>query len=123
MPALFFPTPDALRLALASGLVPGGAAPSPGRAGLDTQGHLWLEPEETPSRESVAALVRLGVVALGSPGVPTFPVRSWAELLPLRRAHSDSTGPTLFDVPDRRLASFVAWLGRGGPVGVRLLPE
>ncbi len=124
MPALFFPTADVLRLALASGLVPGGAAPLPGRAGFDAQGHIWLEPDDPPARESLAALARLGVVALGSPGAPTLPVRSWAELLPLRRAVQEPGGPVLFDVPDRRLAEFVARVRRAGAaVGVRLLPE
>lgn len=124
MPALFFPTTDALRLALASGLVPGGGAPAPGRAGFDASGRLWLEPDELPSREALAALARLGVVALGSPGVPTQPVRAWAELLPLRRVPPEAAGRVLFDVPDRRLAEFVARLRRtGGAVGVRLLPE
>lgn len=124
MPALFVPTLDALRLALASGLVPGAAAPSPGRAGRDPHGHLWLEPDEPPARDAVAALARLGVIALGSPGVPTEPVRCWAELLPLRRADAPAPGPLLFDVPDRDLAPLVARLRRSGAeVGVRLLPE
>jgi hypothetical protein len=123
MPALFFPTTDVLRLALTSGLVPGGAGPGPGRAAFDPAGHLWLEPDELPSREAVTALARLGVVALGSPGVVTAPVRSWAELLPLRPGSPERDGPVLFDVPDHRLAAFVARLRRAGPVGVRLLPE
>ncbi|MBM3982891.1 MAG: hypothetical protein FJ304_21995, partial [Planctomycetes bacterium] len=123
MPALFVPTFDALRLALASGLVPGAAARAPGRAGRDTNGHLWLEPDEMPARDALAALARLGVVALGSPGVPTEPVRCWADLLPLRRA-APAPGPLLFNVPDRHLAALVARLRRdGAPVGVRLLPD
>jgi hypothetical protein len=123
MPALFFPTTDVLRLALASGLVPGGGALNPGAAGFDANGHLWLELGEPPAREAVAALVRLGVVALGSPGVPTQPVRSWAELLPLRPEPAPA-GRALFVVPARRLAPLVARVRRaGGAIGVRLLPE
>jgi hypothetical protein len=124
MPVLFIPTLDALRLALASGLVPGAAAPTPGRAARDANGHLWLEPDEHPTRDALTALGRLGVVTLGSPGVPTHPVRSWAELLPLRRATVDDERLLLFEVPDREVVPLVSQLRRlGSAVGVHLLPE
>ena len=124
MPALFFPNLDTLRLALVSGLVPPAVARGPARAGFDAHGRLWLEPADALSREALTALSRIGVLALGSPGVPTRAVRCWAELLPLRRTEVTSDGPVLFDVPDRLLASLVARLRRrGAPVGVRLLPE
>jgi hypothetical protein len=125
MPVLFVPTLDALRLALASGLVPGAVALAPGRATIDAHGHHWLEPDDQPTREDLTALNRLGVVALGSPGALMRPVRSWAELLPLRRGGENQNGRVLFDVPDRELAQFVARLRRGGAtlIGVRLLPD
>jgi hypothetical protein len=124
MPALFVPTLDALRLALASGLVPGAAALAPGRAARDAGGHLWLEPDEHPTRDALTALGRLGVVALGNPGVPTHPVRSWAELLPLRRAPESDDWLVLFEVPDREVVALAARLTRAGTaLGVRLLPD
>jgi hypothetical protein len=125
MPALFFPNLDALRLAVASGLVPPEVARSPARCGSDSHGHVWLEADDLP-RELLTALTRLGVQVLGSPGAVTRPVRCWAEVLPLRRATApEAGGLVLFQVPDRRLASFVGRLRRirKAPVGVALLPE
>src|SRR5437762_2781077 len=58
MPALFFPNLDALRLVLASGVVPPAVARAPGRAGFDAHGRLWLEPAELPPREALAAAGR-----------------------------------------------------------------
>ena len=97
MPALFFPNLDTLRLALVSGLVPPAVARGPARAGFDAHGRLWLEPDDALSREALTALGRIGVLALGGPGVPTHAVRCWAELLPLRRTGSKPDGPVLFD--------------------------
>jgi hypothetical protein len=124
MPALFFPTPDALRLALASGLAPAAPAQARARAGIDAGG-VWLELDELPPRESLAALGRLGVRALAAPAVATRPVRCWAEVLPLRRAEAPPPGPALFDLPAARLARFVARLRRVPlpALGVRLLPD
>lgn len=123
MPALFFPNLDALRLALASGLIPVAVTSAPVRAGIDAP-HLWLELDTLLPRETLTALGRLGVGALGAPGVPTHPTRCWAELLPLRRV-APAPGPVLFDVPDKQLAAFVARLRRlhAGPTAVRLLPD
>src|SRR5207253_1747876 len=44
MSALLFPTADALRLALASGVVPAGVARGPVAAGRGDGGGLWLTP-------------------------------------------------------------------------------
>jgi hypothetical protein len=125
MPALLFPSTDALRLAIASGLAPAALAQAPARAGVDPGGGAWLELDELPPRESLAALARLGVRALSAPAVPTRPVRCWAEVLPLRRSAAAHAGPALFDLPDRRLARFVARLRRapGLALGLRLLEE
>src|SRR5437899_7616785 len=108
MPALFFPNLDALRLVLASGIVPPAVARAPGRAGFDDHGRLWLEPAELPPRESLAAMARLGVRAHGDGGVPTEAVGCWAELLPLRPAPAVSAATVLFELPDAHLARFVA---------------
>jgi hypothetical protein len=125
MPALFFPNLDALRLAIASGLVPPAISQAPARAASDTSGHVWLEIDELPSRESLAALGRFGVRAHGSLTGTTQPIRCWAEVLPLRRIESRPTALTLFEVPDRKLAAFVGRLQRlqKPPFGIRLLPE
>jgi cellulose synthase operon protein C len=124
MPALFFPNLNALRLALASGLVPPEIGRAPAAAGFDIHGRLWLELPAWPPRESLAAMARLGVQALGGTGVPTSPVSCWAELLPLHIATESPTGLVLFLVPDRQIARFVARLRRASPetVGVKL-PE
>ena len=107
MPALFFPNLDALRLVLASGIVPPAAARAPGRAGFDDHGRLWLQPAELLPREALAAMARLGVQAHGGCGVATQAVGCWAELLPLRPARSapgaDTPGSpslVLFELPD-----------------------
>ncbi|HEY1191237.1 MAG TPA: hypothetical protein VGE74_26625, partial [Gemmata sp.] len=124
MPALFFPTSDALRLALASGLVPGNVTGAPGRAGRDEAGRLWVELDELPGRDTLSALGRFGVVAQGGSAVSTHPIRCWAELVPLRKC-LPPPGPVLFSVTDKQLGSFVARLRRlhAGPLGVRLLPD
>src|SRR5262245_27591986 len=127
MPVLFFLNLDSLRLALASGVVPLGVSRVTTRAGFDDDGHLWLELGEPLTRESLAGLSRLCVIALGGTAVLLNPVRCCAELLPLRRVNSATLppGPVLFEVSDRLLAGFVASVRRlcGVPVGVRLLPE
>src|SRR5436305_4748343 len=122
MPALFFPNPNALRLALASGLVPAALARAPAAAGFDAQGRLWLELADLPPRESLAALARLGVQALGGAAVTAETVRCWAELLPLRESADPPAGLVLFLVPDRAVAKLAARLRRAGrgPVGVSL---
>lgn len=122
MPALFFPTPDALRLALTSGLVPPELARAPAAAGTDAHGRLWVEAPELPPREALSALARFGVRAQAEPGAATHPIRCWAELFPLRPA-APAAGVVLFDVPDRTAAALVARLTRAGavPVGLRLL--
>jgi hypothetical protein len=122
MPALFFPTPDALRLALTSGLVPPEVARAPALACTAPAGRAWIEPPEPLARETVAALARFGVQVHGAPGVPTRPVGCWAELFPLRAASAPSGGLVLFEVPDRFAPALAARLQRtGAPVGLRLL--
>ncbi len=124
MPAIFFPTPEALRLAIASDLIPDPLARTPARSGLDAAG-VWLELPELPPRETLATLTRLGVRTLSSAGVVTRPVRCWAEALPLRPSGAPQTGGILFDLPTVKLASTVRRLRRVPNIvtGVRLLPE
>lgn len=113
MPGLFFPNLTALRLALSSGLVPAAIARAPAAAGFDSYGRLWLELAELPPRDSLAALSRVGVQVLGTTGIPTEPIRSWAEVLPLNPSSPvDPAGPVLFVLPDRALARFCARLRR-----------
>jgi hypothetical protein len=123
MPALFFPNLNALRIALASGLVPLEISQFPADAGFDRHGRLWLQTAESLPRESLAALARVGVQALGDAGVPTSPVSCWAELLPLLHEEAES-GPTLFLVPEKLLARFLAKLRRSSRAAIGLtLPE
>jgi hypothetical protein len=124
MPALFFPNPDALRLVLASGVLPAGVTAAPARAGWDAQGRLWLEPASPVPRDALAGLGRFGVQALGGGEATPEQVGSWAELLALRPAPPVPAGRVLFELPDHLLGSFTRSLHRRGPrpVGVRLLP-
>src|SRR6516165_6647851 len=112
MPALFFPNLDALRLVLASGIVPPAVARAPGRAGFDDHGRLWLEPAELPPREALAAMARLGVRVHGDAGIPTEPAGCWAELLPLRPTAPAPAALLLFELPDAHLSPFVAEVRR-----------
>ncbi len=113
MPALFFPNLNTLRLALANGLVSTEISRSPAAAGFDDQGRLWLNPVESPNRESLAALAHIGVQVLGEIRIPTTLFSCWAELLPLLRCERFPNTTILFRVPDRKLAQFVARLRRG----------
>jgi hypothetical protein len=127
MPALCFPNPDALRLALAAGIIPPELARGPVRGTEDEHGRLWAEvPQEFP-REVLPALARIGVTLHGPGTAP--PVREltlWAELLPLRPDPAAATrGPVLIEVPDGSLARLTAEVRRvrPQPMAVRLLPD
>jgi hypothetical protein len=122
MPALLFPNLTALRLALASGLVPAEYTHSPTAAGFDAHGRLGIQLPELPPRESLAALARIGVQALGGGGWSTEKVRCWAELLPLVSSPTNSDGLVLFVVPDKGIARFVGRLRRfvTTPLGIAL---
>ena len=127
MLALFFPHLDALRLVLASGVVPTEVTTAPARAGFDPHGRLWLEPDALPRRDALAGLARFGVQALGRGEALTEGVNAWAELLPLRSvpiAPATLPGQILFELPDGQVAKLVRDLcrRRRHPIGVRLLP-
>jgi len=113
MAALLFPNPAALRLALASGVVPDQFARAPARGEIDQHGHIWIELAELPPRQVLAPLSRFGIQALGKAGIATHAIGSWAELLPLiSRTAEAARGAVLFLVPDNRLARFAARLQR-----------
>lgn len=120
MPALFFPNPDAVRLAIAAGIVPSDVARSAVRAGLDANGRAWVERPEELTRDAVAALQRIGVQFL-PPGTvpPTKRFDSWGELLALRPSPSPPTGPVLLEIPDSELARTSAEVVRIRPQRVR----
>lgn len=121
MPSLFFPNFNALRLVLSSGLVPVALSRAPARARCDPHARLWLEVEELPSRECLAALSRIGVQALGGPVEVTETVQCWAELLPLRLSDA-AINQVVWIGPDRQAAQFVARLRRSTPkpIGIEL---
>lgn len=125
MPLLFFPNPDALRLALVSGIVPPDIAGQPIRAASDDAGRPWVEMPAGSSKDVVAALTRIGVSVHG-PGVgpPTRDHCCWAELLPLRStARSPSRGPILILAPAHRIARLVAEVRRIRPQRVEVRPH
>ncbi len=123
MSALLFPTADALRLALASGVVPAAVAGRPVGGGRGDGGELWLAPADSLPPSLLPALARFGVRAQSPPPalrLLSFPC--WAALLPLK---PDSTppGPVLVKVPSARLAGFVADVQRLRPQAVRFAPD
>jgi hypothetical protein len=126
MPALCFPNPDALRLALAAGIVPPDAARGPVRGGSDEHGRLWAEIPPGFQKDSLAALARIGVTIHGpGSGPATRDMCFWAELLPLRPHPAPVVGPVLIELPDAGLARLAAEIlrVRPQPLAARLLPD
>ncbi len=127
MPSLCFPNPDALRLALAAGIVPADLAGVPVAAAIDDAGKTWFRLPEGFPKDVIASLARIGVTLHG-PGVagPLLPQPNWPALVPLKAEPLDVIrGPVLLSVPDRELASIAAEVQRlhPQPLGVRLLPD
>ena len=106
---LFFPNFDALRLALASGILPVAVTHAEVSAISDCPSGIWLRAKVPLSKESLAALAHIGVRPFASPNdqnLRTLPC--WAAALPLKRGDDgDSAQPVLFEVPTARLASFL----------------
>ncbi|HET6573680.1 MAG TPA: hypothetical protein VFG68_08780 [Fimbriiglobus sp.] len=126
MPTLCFPNPDALRLALASGIVPPEAARQPVRGAADAHGRTWADVPDGFPKDALAALARIGVTLHGpGTGPPTRDLSQWAELLPLRPNPAAPSGPALIEVRDDDLARLTADLRRLGspPLSVRLVPD
>ncbi len=111
---LFFPNFDALRLALASGILPVAVTHAEVSAISDCPSGIWLRPKVPLSKESLAALAHIGVRPFASPNdqnLRTLPC--WAAALPLKRGDDGhSAQPVLFEVPTTRLASFLRELHR-----------
>ena len=116
MLSLFFPNIDALRLALASGIIPAelarkGVAVAPG-----SPGGYWVTAESKLIKESVAALAHIGVRPVAAPTElhwRDYPC--WAAALPLKPIGDDhSTEPVLFELPTAGLAHFLQELARCG---------
>lgn len=124
MSALLFPTADALRLALASGVIPPAVARGPVAAGWGDGGELWLAPAVPPPTELLPALARFGVRSHAPPpGFTPTPFPCWAAPLPLKPDPSPPAGPTLVRLPVARLARFVAAVQRLRPQPVKFLPD
>lgn len=126
MPALCFPNPDALRLALTAGIVPPEAARGPVRGGCDEHGRPWAEVPPGFPKDALAALARIGVTLHGpGTGPATRDLCCWAELLPLRPHPAPPTGPVLVELPATGLARLAAEVRRvrPQPLAVRLLPD
>ncbi|MBX9627542.1 MAG: hypothetical protein K2X82_27320, partial [Gemmataceae bacterium] len=123
MPALVFPSADALRRALAGGVVPAAVAATPARGGTDPDGRAWVEPPVALPREVVAGLARLGAQLVANPLSAGEAIRSWAELLPLTSARVELTSHVLLELPAADLARLARELRRRDvpPPGVRLL--
>lgn len=123
MPSLFFPNPDAVRLAVAAGVIPAEVAGRPVVAGVDAGGGVWVVPPEGIANSP--RLARLNVRLLTPPPelVETeWPC--WAALVPLRPDPKPPVaGPLLFDLPVGKLAGFVAATRRLHPQPVRFLIE
>ncbi len=124
MSALLFPTADALRLALASGVNPPAVARGPVAAGPGDGGELWLAPSHPPPPELFATLSRIGVRSHAPPtGFVPAPFPCWAATLPLRTDPTPPAGPLLVRLPTERLAGFVAAARRLRPQRVRFHPD
>src|SRR6185437_7026249 len=113
MAAVLFPTVDVLRIVLANGVAPRESTAAPARAGIDSQGRTWIEPSRSLSRETFAALGRLGVQTLHAGDSAAESVQSWAELLPLKPA-AVPDGRVLFEMPDAMLPQVAAACRRLG---------
>lgn len=115
MLSLFFPNIDALRLALASGIIPAEVARQRVTA-ADTPGGYWVSTGSKLAKESVAALAHIGVRSFAAPAElrwRDFPC--WAAVLPLKPIGDDSsTEPVLFELPTVGLAHFLQELMRCG---------
>jgi hypothetical protein len=104
MPTLFFPSEEALRLALTSGLVPAEVQVAPARVHRTEAGGLLVTPEAPLARPQVKALAEFGIRIEEEASGDGMAVSCWAETLPLRRTPGLDvpTGPVLFLPADER---------------------
>lgn len=98
MTTLVFPSEEALRLALTSGLMPSEVQAAPARFHRTAEGALLVTSEATLVRAQLKALLELGVRSEGHEPVPASPVSCWAEVIAARRLEDAETpvGPVLF---------------------------
>lgn len=101
----YFPDLDSLCLAITSGVVPPAVSLAATVAGIDEQGHLWLQPSIALPRGAQTALRRLGVQFVKANGeLQGEEYCCWLQLLPLQREASAPTVsnqmPVLFELPD-----------------------
>ncbi len=117
MLSLLFPNTEALRLALASGIIPDEVARQGVAAAPGNPSGFWIRTASPLSKEALSALGRIGVRPVAGPvELPLREFSRWAEALPLKAIEdSHSTDPTLFEVPTARLATFLGELARCGP--------
>lgn len=122
MPALLFPSLDAVRLALSSGVVPADVANHPVTVCDGEHGEVWVTPADVPTREVVAALTRMGVrtqSVLPNAVEESFP--HWTATIPLTPdAGAPAGGRVLFAVSTNVVAKFVSRVTRLGGQDVRL---
>ena len=127
MLSLFFPNIDALRLALATGIIPAPIARTEVSAATGHPGGLWVQAASILAKDSLAALAHIGVRSFACPAdLPWTTFACWAAALPLKRdGDALASGPILFEVPAARLPYFLRELARcGTPVeGHRLLGD
>src|SRR5262245_3253815 len=116
MPTLLFASLEALGLALGGGAAPAEMPGAPGRGAVDPQGRVWLQIDSALTRDTSAALGRLGVTIIGGNAETELsPVSCWFELLPLLPAACCPVGPILLAVPARKLGQTAAEVRRLSP--------
>ncbi|MFO0798944.1 MAG: hypothetical protein U0804_15865 [Gemmataceae bacterium] len=101
---LHFPDPEAVRLALTSGLVPADVTLAPAAVSTDAHGRLYVEPTPSISKTTLKVLDRLGVKGSKRHGSDDIrKVGSWVELVPLAKEAGTpevaSGAAVLFELP------------------------
>jgi hypothetical protein len=116
MASLHFPNHEALRIALASGLVPASVAKSAVSAFIPPRGGLWLTFERDLPGEAYSSLQRFGARAFGVKADKESRLHPcWPALLPLRPGPSLPTRTEfLVELPVPRLPRFLTLLERLG---------
>ncbi|VTS00039.1 hypothetical protein [Tuwongella immobilis] len=116
MPVLCFPEPDALRRALATGVVPLAITRGAASAGRDAQGRIWLRPEVPLSRDLVTMLTRFGVRVLGSSASEMLqPISCWQQLIPLTPYVGPTPRPLMLEIPISEMPQIIGQLRRFAP--------
>src|SRR5262245_43539521 len=98
-----FPDLDTLRLAITSSVVPPEVSLAPAVAGLDDEGHVWLQPSVALPKKSQTALRKLGVQGIEANGdLKAEEVTCWLQMLPVQRDSAppplSSQSPVLFEL-------------------------